>query len=145
MGLSVREFAPVLVDRGPADPALAVAGEIRNDTYVLTVGPAEVPLPTASAGEDGLGLYAVLIEGRTDVSGGLTLEVLEEDHLQAEVSLYRVSPWATGLATPPSEQTEGILILPKETLVSVHFHPDGALEYATAPQRVRPQQQPIRH
>ncbi len=142
MGLTARPFPERLVDRGPGGQQLAVSGAVRGGSYVLTLGAAEVIVPTSSVGADACGPFAVLTEGRTATPGGATLEVLEEDGLQAEVSLYRVSPWAAGLQLPG--HMDGIMLLPKDTIVTLHFHPDGALESATAPQRLR-QTPPTRH
>jgi len=89
------------------------------------------------------GAFAVLVEGQTILPGGLTVEVLDEDGLQAEVSLFRIPPWAFE-AQVRAKLLGGTVLLPKDTLVTVNLQPDGTLGNATSPRRYRPEP-PTRH
>ena len=50
MSLKARAFPAVLVDRGPAEQQLAVAGVVGVESYALVIDSAEIPVPTASGG-----------------------------------------------------------------------------------------------
>lgn len=128
--LPIRPFPVVILDRGPEVPGVSLQGIVRGQTYMLVLGDAEIVVPTVACGEDKRGPFCSVVEGCTDIGGGLTLELLAEDGVQVEILIYRTPP------ADPLADTRNLVTL-RHTIVSVNFHEDGRYETASSPHLIR--------